>query len=222
MNFLKDENSNYRWSVISLFLSNAVTVIGVLFFGWDVIQILFLYWAEMGVIGFYALFKIVARYRWLAILAVPEFILSYFAFVAGLLVATGAVSGFGGNNSGDFRLSQEFFSKILNTFTTVRFGIISLFFSHGVSFVVNFINKKEYLNKDFDIFSKAFERIYLMVGVITVGAFIANKYTTTITLILLVLAKTAVDFYSHRKEHRAVLQAPVFAKYAELINKRTN
>ncbi|MBU0744172.1 MAG: hypothetical protein KKE11_02220, partial [Gammaproteobacteria bacterium] len=45
-------------SIYFLLAANAVPLVGVLFFGWDLIDVLFLYWAETVIIGFYSLLKI--------------------------------------------------------------------------------------------------------------------------------------------------------------------
>jgi len=42
-------------TVIPLILANAAPIVGVLFFGWDLLSIMFLYWMETAVVAFYRL-----------------------------------------------------------------------------------------------------------------------------------------------------------------------
>ena len=48
-----------RRSVYFLILSNCLPIIGALFFNWNLSNLLLLYWAESGVIGFYTLLKMI-------------------------------------------------------------------------------------------------------------------------------------------------------------------
>ncbi len=46
-------------TVIPLIAANAAPIVGVLFFGWDLLSIMFLYWMETAVVTFYGLLKVV-------------------------------------------------------------------------------------------------------------------------------------------------------------------
>ena len=46
-------------TVIPLIAANAAPIVGVLFFGWDLLSIMFLYWMETAVVTFYRLLKVV-------------------------------------------------------------------------------------------------------------------------------------------------------------------
>ena len=45
-------------SAIGLVVANVVPLVGVLWFGWDLFGVMWLYWAENGIIGAYALLRI--------------------------------------------------------------------------------------------------------------------------------------------------------------------
>jgi Family of unknown function (DUF6498) len=47
-------------SIAALFLIavNTIPLFGVLFFGWSLFSIMFLYWLENGIVGFFNVFKI--------------------------------------------------------------------------------------------------------------------------------------------------------------------
>ncbi len=45
-------------SVLFLIAVNTIPFFGVLFFGWSLFSIMFLYWIENGIIGFFNIFKI--------------------------------------------------------------------------------------------------------------------------------------------------------------------
>jgi len=48
-------------AVVALVVANAIPLVGVVFFGWDVWTILIVYWVENGIVGFYNILKM-----WLA------------------------------------------------------------------------------------------------------------------------------------------------------------
>ncbi len=45
-------------SVLFLIAVNMMPLFGVLFFGWSLFSVMFLYWIENGIIGFFNIFKI--------------------------------------------------------------------------------------------------------------------------------------------------------------------
>ena len=47
------------FALFVLVASNAIPLVGVIFFGWDLQEILLLYWAEIGIIGVFTLLKMV-------------------------------------------------------------------------------------------------------------------------------------------------------------------
>jgi Family of unknown function (DUF6498) len=81
---------------------------------------------------------------------------------------------------------------------------ISLFPSHGVSFVTNFLGKHEYLAvSPSEQMREPYSRVMVLHVTILAGGFlIALLGTPVAALGLLVVLKTAIDVRAHLKEHR--------------------
>lgn len=186
-------------SAIVLILSNLVPLAGVLFWGWDLFLILFLYWAESAVIGFYAILRIVVVTRAAALFVIPFFIVHYgiFMFVHGLTLL--------GLFSDGNQTLPEVLSQVLGH-STALLSIGALVFSHGFSFLKNFIAGSEYAtyqkNNALGLISQSYKRIVIMhlsllfgaIGVQFIGA-------STVMLVLLVILKIVSDLFAHTKEH---------------------
>lgn len=73
-------------AIVALIASNLIPVVGVIFFGWDLLAILLLYWAENGVIGVFTLLKMLtaAREGFIASLPSKLFIMPFFTVHYGM------------------------------------------------------------------------------------------------------------------------------------------
>ncbi len=188
-----------RFSILSLVAANVLPVIGVLFFDWSLLEILFLYWFESGVIGFYNVFKLIKVSGIIAIFLVPFFMIHYGGFMIGHLVfiffffAPDLVHS-------SFLPSLEFFVQLFNT---LKFSIVVLFMSHGVSFFSNFLGNHEYKNSNIVIQMKApYIRIVTMhLTLLLGGALILQLKEEIFALVVLIIVKTVADFGSYLKEH---------------------
>src|SRR3989338_8518396 len=133
----------YFSSIFSLLAANLIPALGELFFKWDVLSIIFIYWLETAVIGFYTILKIVyvrgpfgaefdhAPFYFTVVSKIASILFfivhfGFFVFVQGFFV---------------MRLAENFYNPSL---WTIFFGLLSLFISHGISFKKNFIGKWEY------------------------------------------------------------------------------
>ncbi|MEX2466045.1 MAG: DUF6498-containing protein [Gemmatimonadota bacterium] len=70
-------------SVLALLLANLVPLLGVLGLGWDLGEIMVLFWAESGIIGFYSLLRLCYVAGWSAIFLGPFFLAHFGGFMAG-------------------------------------------------------------------------------------------------------------------------------------------
>lgn len=148
-----------RPSVILLIAANLVPFLGVLFFGWNLFQILFLYWLESAVVGFYNIFKLIKVSGFLSILFVPFFIVHYGGFMAGHLVFLLALFAHELAPSSLFPSWDTMTMLLQNASIPLTF----LFTSHGLSFTQNFLGKHEYEGKDTgDQMNAPYKRIILM------------------------------------------------------------
>jgi len=190
-----------RVSVLSLIVANTIPLGGVLFFDWNLFQIIFLYWLESGVIGFYNIFKIIKISGYLSILFVPAFIFHYGVFMLVHLVFIFSIftpvltySSF----FPSFKLIEPYLNNI-------SISIIGLLISHGASFFSNFIGNQE--SKRTNIVKQMgapYSRIIVMhLTLIFSGWLILIFKEPILGLVLLVLLKIVIDITFHLREHAA-------------------
>lgn len=199
-------------SVLFLVVGNAIPLLGVIFYGWNLFSIMFLYWFESGIIGLFNVFKIRRASKPSpdsnlsgAAFYVPFFVMHYGIFWAVhgvfVIVLFGLFGGrpFGGANppeiAGGFRGFEP---------GGVAIAALSLFLSHGLSYYVNFLRGGEYRNvTPGEQMFRPYGRVVALHVTILGGGFLAGYFGTPVaSLVLLVVAKTAVDVWAHLREHR--------------------
>ena len=181
-------------SIFLLILANLAPLLGSLFLGWNLFSIIFIFWAENLVIGFYNIFRIVKADKDKVNIGVKIFSAIFFTFHYGMftLVHGVFVFAFFGNNSGGF-------NNFLGILTSVSF----LFISHGYSYFSNYIGKGEYKKVSFgEVMMAPYGRIVVLHLTIIFGGFIIMALNAPqIVVSLLVLIKIFVDISAHKKEH---------------------
>jgi hypothetical protein len=195
------ENAFRYTSVLVLIAANLVPLFGVYFFGWNTGEILLLYWSESAIIGFYTVAKMVVAKlppkqvklyagsenasmaaNALKFFYIPFFIVHYGGFMLGHLV---------------FIMVLFAPSFSLGFLAGMAVGFASLLVSHGVSFVTNYLEKKEYEKTSIDrLMFSPYPRIIAMHLTIIFGAFINAP------LVILIAGKTAIDLWSHLEERK--------------------
>ena len=184
-------------STISLIAANLVPVGGVLFFGWDLGNIMLLYWVESGVIAFYTAIKIAMVAKFAAIAAVPFFIGHFGGFMTGHFLLIYAL--FLRNTEWQAMGAAEGMRAI---FTPVWGSIAALFISHGVSFYTNFIGAREYEGATVSgLMTSPYNRVLVMHLTLIFGGWIILLFGMPAgALVVLLLLKTAVDLQAHQRE----------------------
>ena len=190
-------------SLVGLILANVVPLVGVAFFGWDLFEVMWLYWAENGVIGVFALLRILTAggKHWLnGLINVPLgafFVVHYgvFWFVHGAFVY--ALFGDGSREVSLGDLGAAFDGLPVE-------GLIPLVLSHGASFVMNYLVAGEYRATSGPTeMAKPYGRVVLLHVVILLGGWLALVAGGgVIALALLVIGKTAMDLAVHVKGHQ--------------------
>jgi hypothetical protein len=134
-------------SLITLVLSNLVPLIGVWFFGWDRWSIVFLYWMESAVIGFYAILKMLLakappKKPTSGLGAQKSFIIVFFLIHFGgfMLVHLALLTGAHFFITSITGLKQS----TSDMWNTMLLGGASMMLSHGYSFITNYWRGKEY------------------------------------------------------------------------------
>jgi len=204
------------WAVVALVVANLIPLIGVLFFGWSVWNILVIYWLENGIVGLINVLKMAVATgdevtpgvtfmvngrpatSATKMGLIPFFIVHYgiFWFVHGIFVLT----------------LPAFFSLMSDDGMTldlgpVVFAALGLAISHGLSFWWNFLHGGEYQRTAAAALMFApYKRLVALHITIIFGAF-AVMFTgaPAAAVAVLVAIKTAIDLGLHLAEHRGEL-----------------
>jgi len=146
-------------STIVLLLSNLFPVFGMLLLGWDITNILILYWMENLIIGFYNVIRMIVASKanpqpyMKDISSIIFFIIHYGIFTFGHGRALIVIIAFTINHEID--LGYLFLQNLL--------GFFLLFISHGFSLIYNYLYKQEYLQTTTDqLFFKPYGRVAIM------------------------------------------------------------
>lgn len=185
-------------SVIALIAVNILPILGVIFFDWDLLEIIFLYWLETGIIGLYSMMKIIIVTRLKSLVYVPFLTLHLGAFMGVHLMFIFLF--FGAPES--YSLS-EIGQRILGLIQINYISIIFIFLSHGLSFYENFYKSSEYRRSKFaDLMSEPYRRVVLMHVTLVIGGGIMKIFNIpSLGLIFLITLKIVVDIISHKLAH---------------------
>ena len=203
-------------ALAALIIANLIPLVGVLFFGWSVWNILVIYWLENGIVGVINVLKMStaagedaqgmsatftvngqpATAMTKAAL-IPFFLVHYgiFWFVHGIFVLT--LPAF---------LSLTSDVPMQLTFGPVLFAAIALAVSHGLSFWWNFLHGGEYRRvTPAGLMFAPYRRLVALHLTIIFGA-MAVMFTgaPAAAVAILVGIKTAIDVGLHVTEHRVV------------------
>ncbi|MBN1263060.1 MAG: hypothetical protein JW991_01760 [Candidatus Pacebacteria bacterium] len=200
-----------KTSVTALVLTNLIPVFGVLFFNWDLSSILFLYWFENIVIGFYNSLKMIKAekpnqngvqktvFGKTTVNKTREELVGFFILHYGMFTL---VHGF-------FLFGRLINNLQINPILILNTGF--LFLTHGLSYFQNYLEKKEYQRLSPEqLISAPYKRVITMHLVVLAGSRLILKINGQAIgpLIVLVLVKTTIDFFSHNLEHNKII--PVF------------
>ncbi len=187
-------------TAIALIVANLVPLVGVLFFDWSLFTIMFLFWLESLVVGFFNVLKMVIVANILSVIMVPFFVVHYGGFMSGHLVFIFALfSPDEMSFSGFFPPVSLLTSHIMNVWP----AFLAVFLSHGISFFYNFIGKKEFRHSTPEKQMLApYRRIFVMHFTIIFGGFLILALgAPALMLVLLIALKVASDARAHLKEH---------------------
>ena len=179
--------------------ANLVPLFGTLFLGWTSGIVLLLYWSETAVIGLYAILKMPIAWGWFALYSVPFFIVHFgvFLIIAGRL-AIGAHGMVDDVPIRGWEIVHPMHGEV------GMFWLVVLT-SHGVSFVTNFIGKKEYrlLKKDPEQLMVApYRRILVMMTSVVVGVvFLGLTGAPHALMSIFIVLKIVSDIIAHLKAH---------------------
>jgi len=193
-------------STITLIIANLAPVGGTVFFGWNLGEVMVLYWGESAVIGFYNLIKMAVISRWLVLFSGPFFLGHFGGFMAVhfLFIYTFFVAGIDSTDTGDN------LAKVAQLFFDLWPALLALFVSHGVSFYANFLGRREYQTRTLkDQMTEPYKRIIFMhFAIIFGGGLTLTIGSPALVLLLLIALKTFVDIRAHLKERAVATMGP--------------
>jgi hypothetical protein len=187
-------------TTLALIAANLIPVAGSAFLGWNLSDVMVLYWAESAIVGFFNVCKIIVIGRWAALFAAPFFIGHFGGFMAVhfLFIYTIFVepSQSGGSSGGDL-------AQVAALFTGLWPALLALFASHAFSFFANFMGRREYVGRKVnDQMGEPYGRIIFMHLVLIFGGGLAMVLGTPAPVILIVIAlKIFFDVKAHLKQH---------------------
>jgi hypothetical protein len=191
---------------------------------WGYYSIIMVYWWEAVIIGFYNLGRmfvvclfgdplgkrvgiesVLARLV-LAIVLGGFFIVKFggFAIGLGLMVMAAPAVLAQGDNSNDIVAIADGLDAVG---AAVMTAVAMLFLSHGVSFLMNFLGRREFKRSNvLLLLFRPYARMVLMLIVLLLGfaaaAFVPALGRTTAFAVAIVLLKLLVDLASHKFDHR--------------------
>ena len=212
-------------SIAMIVVSNCVPLYGVLYLHWDIQNILFLYCAESAIIGVFAIVKLIIISSYLFNLSRGTTISSSYGSTKKIWKFVEMILGlifliiffsfhFGGFVCAHFLalitiFPVESFSDIVDQ--TFIYSVVSLFISHGVSLLLNFIGQKEYkYGRPIDQMYMPYRRVFVMQITIIFGAvLLVFLGKSEGFIVILVLAKIALDIEGHHRIHKNAIPAPL-------------
>ena len=186
-------------SIVALVLANLVPLYGVLFLQWSLFSVMFLYWMESAIIGFYNVPRMIMVGGVLGVFFSIFFAFHFGGFMFVHLIFIFAL--FGPKPMNLFHLSPAAF---LDGATMVAFFLLVI--SHGVSFLANFVGRNEYQRTTLpNLMMSPYKRIVIMHLTIIFGGFVTMILgAPPAALVLMVVLKIAVDLGAHVKERSAL------------------
>lgn len=209
-----------RISLLALLVANLIPLIGVLFFDWDLVLVLALFWIENLIIGAFNLLKMIivstrARQK-KGVLLCLFFVLHYGLFCAahGQLLSNilgiEALSSEASAQAGQYGPLSLFIyaaglvSHFIESYSPIiLLGILGLALSHLVSFIENFLLQGGVLKLTADkLMGKPYKQILIMHAGLILGAIAIEQFGSSVLLLAIIVAlKIFLDLYQHRRRH---------------------
>jgi hypothetical protein len=195
-------------SVIALIAVNLYPVFGVLFWGWDVFPIMFLFWSENIMIGFYNILKMIICQpkeptSWFEkAFMVPFFTIHYGGFTAGHGIFVITMFGQGileGAEGPKFDALMEALGQY-----RIFLAMFIMFLSHGFSFITNYLGKGEFRNTSLStLMMRPYGRVVILHITLIFGGFLVMSLNSpAMGLIFFIVLKIIMDLFAHMREHR--------------------
>lgn len=203
-------NNQMTVSSLALVVANLVPLVGVFWLGWDAFSLVLLFWLENVVIGFFNILRMAtAQGDGSGSVAKKLFMIPFFTFHYGFFTLAQGVLLFAifGKAAG-LESTQPGEIPAIAWQQVVALGLgwtlLTLFASHGVSFLTNTLAAGEYKQAKVDrLMGRPYGRVVIMQFTVLFGGFLAQMTgSNRWALLVLVVAKLVVDLSSHQKERK--------------------
>lgn len=188
-----------RISMLALIAANLVPLLGVLFDGWKLGEVMVLFWAESAVIGFYTLLKMAVVGKWLAPFSGIFFVGHFGGFMAihFLFIYQLFVRGIQARSPDPGAVEA-----LTSLFTPLWPALLALLVSHGISFALNFLGEHEYRRTTVQrLMAAPYARIVVMQFTLIFGGWVVMLLKNPLpALVLLIVLKVATDLRAHYGE----------------------
>lgn len=197
-----------RPSVVALILANLLPLGGVLFLGWEIFPLVFLFWLENVIVGvFNALKMLLAAPAKPVAWAAKAFMVPFFCFHYGMFCLVHGVFVFVLFGRGVVEIRgplewEHLWSVLVNQH--LYWAALALAASHGVSFVLNYLRSGEYRQARLDALMQApYGRVVVLHVAILGGGFLILSLGSPVGgLVLLIVLKIVLDVRAHLRERR--------------------
>ena len=209
------------WPLATLILANLLPIVGVFLWGWDLTDLLMLYWIENAVIGAYTVLTLLVAWRegpsLGARIATKLFIVPFFLFHYGMFWFVHGVFLMGFFGLGPRLLDggpQSFLlapmQDVLTRADALMWPLIAIAVSHGVDFVTNFLVSGEFRRvPEPELMGRPYGRVVVLHVSIVVGGFLALYLGPSQgVLVMFVIVKIVADVMGHLRSQRRVRVAP--------------
>jgi hypothetical protein len=206
-----------RLPLAVLIAVNLIPAVGVLWLGWDAMQLLIVYWMENLVVGGYTVLRMLSAGGWRSLPLVAFFLLHFGGFCAGHgAVLTTFFTGsrqldnalLGNDWPGPLSLLQGFLKLTHYLYVQAPdyffWAVLGMVISHGISFYRNHVVRQEDRGRSVGkIMHSPYGRIIAMHFAVLLGGILSVKFgATAMALLVLVALKIGLDVILHVRSHR--------------------
>jgi len=209
-------------SVIVLVLANLIPLGGVLFFGWQVFPIMFLFWLENVVVGGFNILKMLLARGSGSPVGVKLFLVPFFTVHYGIFTLVHGAFVFAMFGT-DWRAGAGPFPSIttvsdLVTQQHLGGAMLGLVASHGFSFLRNYVGNGAYRSTAVaTLMIQPYGRVVVLHLAILGGGFLIMLMGMPAAgLALLIILKIGLDVLAHAKQHALGANSKVENKDAQL------
>jgi len=188
-------------SAISLLATNTIPLFGVLLLDWDAFFVVLLYWSENLAIWFFNILKMVHIPVSKADVLFKNILISFFALHYGIFTFGHGIFVF----FLFYKSSGRFWDETIRL-SGMIIAVVALFISHGISYIYNYLHKREYVCANlFKLMFNPYRRVVVMHITILAGGFLIisiESSSPAALLVVLVVLKTFLDLTLHLRSHR--------------------